>query len=183
MQRHRTDEATKARRRRPSTPGTHGRSSVIHNSRRRASMDERINTCPSPQPRAGAWERPGCPGNRLPGPRPHHGWALASGLAPLLCRPLGPPGPDVREKTVPKPAPGNPNHAVGGALPLPQRRPQTWHLLFNLYLQTLRSDVVPETLGGVVCCPCSSGLLLGLGRDGCHRPTSAHPTPPPPQTV
>lgn len=76
---------------------------------------------------------------------------------------------------------GTPSHALGMGLPLPQRRPQTRHLLFNLYLQTLRSDEVPETLDGVICSPCPPTHFWGWeGMIVTARPLR-HPSPPPPQ--
>ena len=49
------------------------------------------------------------------------------------------------------------------------------HLLFNLYLQTLRSHVVPETLDSVICSP-SRFPHSGKGRDGGHCRALPHPT-------
>lgn len=62
-----------------------------------------------------------------------------------------------------------------GGLPQPQRRRQTGYLLINLYLQTLTSEVVPETpvIGSPALPP-----TLGLGRAGGHSPTSAPPPHP-----
>lgn len=100
---------------------------------------------------------------------------------------LGAPGPScpfslvghrvLQEKTVSKRGAGEPpTMPWGRGLPLPQRRPQTWHLLFNLYLQTPRSDMVPETLDAVIGSPCPSPHFWG-----CHSPASApsHPAPTP----
>lgn len=52
---------------------------------------------------------------------------------------------------------------------MPQRSLQTRHLLFNLYLQTVRLDTVPETLdvvGGFSCTSSPIPPILGQGRDG-----------------
>lgn len=51
------------------------------------------------------------------------------------------------------------------------------HLVFNLYLQTLRLDEVPETLDGVICSPDTSPIR---GQEGMVVTTSLQPVPPHP---
>lgn len=65
-----------------------------------------------------------------------------------------------------------PCHGEGAGAP---KEPTDLHLLFNLYLQTLRSHVVPETLDGVICSP-SRFLHSGKGRDGGHCRALPQPT-------